>query len=288
MPNSMTAFARQQTSGKWGNLSCELRSVNHRYLDVTLRLPEALRESEMDLRELIAKQLERGKVEASFRYQASGDITTEFTLNQAAFRKVINTISTINEELTEPADVDAIQIMQWPGVLQQADIDYSDLHKAAQKLLKSTLADLQAVRQREGDALGKLVIQRLHQITKEVKIIRKVVPTIQENQRKKLQDNFSLLKIECDPARLEQEVVYLLQKSDIAEELDRLDTHVVEVERVVNQRGAVGRRLDFLMQELNREANTVSSKAVDTSITQSAIELKVLIEQMREQIQNIE
>ncbi len=289
MPTSMTAFARQQSQGEWGTLTCEIRSVNHRYLEMFFRLPEPLRECEMTMREQLREALGRGKVECTFRHQANEQLATDFSLNEVMLEKVLRTAEKVGAKISaDPADVDALRVMQWPGVLEKADEDYSALQKATLALFKATIKDLIDARQREGDKLKELVCQRLDKMDVEVAKVKQAMPELVAAQNKRLRNTFEELKLDLDSGRLEQEMAVLAQKADVTEELDRLVTHINEERHILSGKGAIGRRLDFLMQELNREANTLSSKSIDTSVTNSAIELKVLIEQMREQIQNIE
>ncbi|OYT96535.1 MAG: YicC family protein [Pseudomonas sp. PGPPP3] len=250
MVHSMTAFARTERAGTHGTLSWELRSVNHRYLEPQLRLPEAFRDLEGSVRDALRQGLSRGKVESAPPYP--------------------------------------LVAVAWPGVLVADGTDPQAQNAEAMQLFNQALDELKNGRGREGAELAKLLNERLDAMTAEVATLRELVPQMLATQRQKILDRFTEMKAELDPQRLEQELVLLAQKSDVAEELDRLSTHVSEVHRVLKAGGAAGRRLDFLMQELNREANTLGSKAFDPRSTQAAVSLKVLIEQMREQVQNIE
>lgn len=293
MPCSMTGFARQEAKYPWGTLIWEVRSVNHRYLEPHFRLPDFIRELEPALREQLRKSLSRGKVEATFSYQLGGtDTSQELTINPTLLKQVTSAIDSVNDVLSRTnadiAAVNPLELLRWPGMLTDNDIDRDELLNASLDLFKQALNTLVENRAREGDELKGLIEQRLQGIDSQVAQVRAILPGILQAQRQKLLEKLESLKVELDNDRLEQEMVYLAQKTDVDEELDRLDTHVTEVRRTLKQKSSVGRRLDFLMQELNREANTLSSKSIVTDTTQAAIELKVLIEQMREQIQNIE
>ncbi|MFP8967931.1 YicC/YloC family endoribonuclease [Pokkaliibacter sp. CJK22405] len=287
MTQSMTAFARTETQQDWGTLVWEIRSVNHRYLEPILRLPDNLRELEMPLREKLRKTLARGKVECTLRFQpAAGQ--DSLNVNEAALQALLDACDQVQTLLPKPTKLNPLELLQWPGVLRGAEVDQADIVTEALLQFSEALTELVENRQREGQELEGLISSRLTQMTSIVAHVRELMPTILERQREQLLERFADLAVELDPARLEQEMVILAQKADVAEELDRLDTHVQEVKRVLRQNGSIGRRLDFLMQELNREANTLSSKSIVAETTQQAVELKVLIEQMREQIQNIE
>ncbi len=287
MVHSMTAFARRESVGPYGTLSWELRSVNHRYLEPHVRLPEAFRDLEGSVREALRQALARGKVECTLRFaEESGQ--SSLTVNHERAAQVVAAAEAVAALIRHPAPIDALGILAWPGVLASNAADPQQLNAAALALFNSALDELKTSRAREGDALAALLNERLDAIQGEVVTLRELVPQMLANQRQKILDRCAEWKVELDPQRLEQEMVLLAQKSDVAEELDRLTTHVQEVRRVLRAGGAAGRRLDFLMQELNREANTLGSKAFDPRSTQTAVTLKVLIEQMREQVQNIE
>jgi len=289
MPCSMTGFARQEAKHPWGTLIWEVRSVNHRYLEPHFRLPEFIRELEPSLREQMRKSLSRGKVEASFTYQlGNSDGSQELNLNKVLLKQITDAVGQVNKAVDNTAPLNPLELLRWPGMIADHDIDRDEILKAALALFKQALTSLVEHRAREGQELKLLIEQRLDGTTEQVKLVRDILPSILQGQRERLLEKLEALKAEPDQDRLEQEMVYLAQKTDVDEELDRLDTHVTEVRRTLKQKGSVGRRLDFLMQELNREANTLSSKSIVTDTTQAAIELKVLIEQMREQIQNIE
>lgn len=288
MPNSMTAFARQQIQAEWGTLSCEIRSVNHRYLEMSIRLPEQIRDIEMNLRDILRTNVQRGKLEVNFRLQLEQAQTAEIKLNEALLQQVITTAELVNAKLARPGNLSALQLMQWPGVLDNVELEEAIIQKVALELFAATLKEYNKNRLREGNELKNLIQQRLISMAENVNFVRSKMPNFIAAKRKAIQDKFAELKLQIDADRLEQEMVLFVQKSDVDEELDRLAMHINEVERVLNAEGQIGRRLDFLMQELNREANTLSSKSISTEITQASVELKVAIEQMREQIQNIE
>ncbi len=287
MTHSMTAFARVERNGAHGSLSWELRSVNHRYLEPTLRLPEVLRELESAVRESLRQGLSRGKVECTLRFSEEGAKAT-LSVDAERARQLIAAAEQVAAGIAKPAPIDPLALLAWPGVLVSQGTDHEALVEVAREAFDAALTQLKADRAREGAELARLIGERLDGLLEEVKALRALLPQMLANQRQKILDRFAELSLEADPGRLEQELVMLAQKSDVAEELDRLETHVAEVRRVLAAGGAIGRRLDFLMQELNREANTLGSKAFDPRSTQAAVNLKVLIEQMREQVQNIE
>ena len=288
MPRSMTGFARREQRHPWGNLIVEIRSVNHRYLEPSFRLPDELRELEPRLRDAIRQSLQRGKVEVAFSLHKEAAGNQSLGLNQERLQQLARAAEQVSRNLNQAAPINPLELLQWPGVLQQAELDRDTLHAAVLELFEAALEQLIAHRSREGQELAQFIEQRLDKISELVVQLRQRLPEILNAQREKLQGKIAALKIELDPERLEQEIALLAQKADVDEELDRLDTHVTEVKHALTQTSSLGRRLDFLMQELNREANTLSSKAVVAETTQAAVELKVLIEQMREQVQNIE
>jgi len=284
----MTAFARQEQTTQWGAIVWEIRSVNHRYLETHFRLPENLRDLEPALREKLRKSFARGKLEISLNFRPDTEKSQNFCVNTELVEQLGQALAEVQNTLGQNSSPNPIELLKWPGVLQTAEVDYPQVKSIALTLFQQAIEQLQAMRNQEGDALKQIIEQRLSRVNEITAEIRTHLPNIMAQQKQKLQRRIDDAKAELEPGRLEQELVLLLQKADVDEELDRLLTHVVEVTRTLNQDNAIGRRLDFLMQELNREANTLSSKAIDTDITQTAVELKVLIEQMREQIQNIE
>ncbi|MEW6176860.1 MAG: YicC/YloC family endoribonuclease [Pseudomonadota bacterium] len=287
MVHSMTAFARSEQAGTHGTLSWEIRSVNHRYLEPHLRLPEAFRDLEGQVRDALRKGVSRGKVECTLRF-AEESQRSSLQVDQERASQLIAAAESVAALIRQPAAIDPLQVLGWPGVLVADAADPQALNQSALELFHKALAQLKEGRRREGTELAKLLEERLDSILAEVATLREQVPQMLAAQRQKILERFNEMAAELDPQRLEQEMVLLAQKSDVAEELDRLTTHVGEVQRVLKAGGAAGRRLDFLMQELNREANTLGSKAFDPRSTQAAVNLKVLIEQMREQVQNIE
>lgn len=288
MVHSMTAFARSETNTEQGNLAWELRSVNHRYLEATLRLPEAFRELEGPLRERLRKQLARGKIECTLRFNPSTDTATGLQVNQPLVKQLLSAAGQITDQLTNPAPINPLELLAWPGVLGGAEQDQPDLLKQADRLFTQALEQLREHRAREGAELRNLIEERLNNMAQRVLTLRDMMPTLLATHRQKLVDRFHEAQLELDGTRVEQELVLLAQKIDVAEELDRIDTHISEARHVLDGNAAMGRRLDFLMQEFNREANTLGSKAIDARSTQAAVDLKVYIEQMREQVQNIE
>lgn len=288
MAKSMTAFARKQAHGDWGRVSVELKTVNHRYLDVNLRLPEVLRELEMPLRELIRKNVKRGKVECTLRFIPGNTVSANIAINESLLQHVLQAAQHVGSQMSNAANIDAMEVLRWPGVMQVAESDLSAAQPHVIATSESALTELNAVREREGKALVECIAQRLKDIEQQVTLVEPRAAEVVAEQRNKLQQKVKDLVPDADEHRLEQEVVLMAQRLDISEELDRLRTHLKEVARVLKKGDVMGRRLDFLMQELNREANTLASKSIDTQMTQAAVEIKVLIEQMREQIQNME
>jgi uncharacterized protein (TIGR00255 family) len=283
----MTAYASQEA--EIGNLTinCELRSVNHRYCDINIKLPERLRSVEADLRGLIAEKISRGKIECTISYKKASD-GSGFSVNLQAVTSLLTATEQIEQLMPASLSFSALDVLAFPGIQQEPDIDRGAMNAGIKKLLKQTLAIFLEVRQREGAQLKVLIDERCAKMQSFVVSASGRMPEVLRLIRNRLKDRIVELVAQPDFDRLEQELVILTQKLDITEELDRLDTHISEVLRVLQQPEPVGRRLDFLMQELNREANTLGSKSADKEMTQIAIELKVLIEQMREQIQNIE
>ncbi len=288
MTKSMTAFARTQQSLDEGELIWEIRSVNHRFLELHIKMPEDFRASEMRFREMLQQRLKRGKVECCLRFNTSEQQTEAVNINPLQAKSLVHACQQINDLLHQPSEVDPMQVLQWPGVVQESKLDMVPLLAACETGLDAAIDDLIANREREGGRMRDLILQRCEAIGDIVTQTRKKLPEIQERYQKKLHDRLEDLKIDVNHDRLEQELVHLAQKMDVDEELDRLDSHLKEMNDILNRDEAVGRRLDFLMQELNREANTLGSKSADIFSTNASVELKVLIEQMREQIQNIE
>jgi len=284
----MTAFAKQQLQRKAGTVSWEIRSVNSRYLDVNLRLPELFRPLEPKLRQMAAKHLQRGKIDVTLRYQMGEVTNREIVVNRSMVKGLKNALGKLEQMGMKSKYTDPLRILNWPGVMQVIEGDQSAMFKNILSLFNKTLKELDLAKIREGNNLQKFIGQRLSGMHTEVMGIRKKLPKILQKQRDKLLSKFNELKLEFDSKRLEQEMLFLTQKMDVEEELDRLGAHIKEVRRILTKGGVAGKRLDFLMQEMNREANTLGAKSVSEITTKTSIELKVLIEQMREQIQNIE
>ena len=287
MIRSMTAFAVAEADTRWGALSFELRSVNHRYLELNPRLPEELRAIEPALRERVAAKLTRGKIDVNLRFRPLDAAAADIRVNDAVLDRLERTAAVLGERFPKLA-TDFTGLLAWPGVLLRDEVDQEGLRHAALDLLDRALADMLATRQREGERLGVFLRERLDTVARIVVQVREWVPDIRAGLRARLETRLAEVKQAGEPGRLEQELVLQLSRMDVDEELDRLSAHVAEAQRVLALPDAVGRRLDFLMQEFNREANTLGSKSVDQRTTQAAVELKVLIEQIREQVQNIE
>ena len=283
---SMTAFANAEGQTEAGRLGCELRAVNHRFLEIGFRLPEELRALEPQMRERIAARVSRGKLEVVMRL--AGAQSGEGLQLNAGYVEKLSAIAQDLDAALPALRVDLGTLLQLPGVLQARDIDVDALQRDALAVLDVALADFIAAREREGSKLKEAINERIDGVENIAAEVRKLVPAIREGQRANLAARMGEVAGQLDPGRLEQELVLWLQKLDVDEELDRLDSHVAEARRVLAQREPVGRRLDFLLQEFNREANTLGSKSVDARTSNAAVELKVLIDQIREQVQNIE
>ena len=288
MARSMTAFARQEAVKDWGSMTLELRSVNHRYLDVSLRMPEDFRNLESKIREKISAKLARGKVDVGLRFSRTETSGGDIIIDKELVQQIANASREVDHILYNPNAVSSLDILRWPGVVKTPELDSSELTSALFELLDATLDDLMEGRAREGEKLVELIQQRCQSISNVIDDVKKRLPEIMQIWREKLLKRMQDASVEVDENRVEQELVMLAQKTDVDEELDRLVTHLAEVERVLKDQKPIGRRLDFLMQELNREANTLGSKSIDTETTKASVDLKVFIEQMREQIQNIE
>ena len=288
MIHSMTAFARREGETPWGALVWELRTVNHRYLEISPRLPEDFRVLESQVRDRINGALHRGKVDCQLRFQSLAQQSPEFALNKDLIKRLATIVTEVDSQLERPAPVNALEVLRWPGVIQAPQPDHEQMVAAALRILDEALAELTATRAREGDKLKALILQRCEAVADQAAIAVQRLPEVRTRLREKLLARLAEIKAELDPMRVEQEMVLLSQRLDVEEELDRLTTHLAEVKRVLSRTGPAGRRLDFLMQELHREANTLGSKSGDVETTRVSMEMKVLIEQMREQVQNIE
>lgn len=286
MIRSMTAFASAERSTEWGVLGCELRAVNHRFLELGVRLPDELRVLEPALRERVAKRVSRGKVDLSLRLRAS-EGSGALQVNDPLLRQ-LGALADDLQARFPSLRTQFTELLQFPGVLQSGADDPAALQAEAMALLDAVLDEFMAAREREGGKLVSAILERVDGIAQRAAEVRTLIPVIRAGQRAKLDARLADLAQAADPGRVEQELVLWLQKLDVDEELDRLDSHVVEVRRIFTQTDPVGRRLDFLLQEFNREANTLGSKSVDVRTTNAAVELKVLIDQIREQVQNIE
>lgn len=283
---SMTAFGRMEESGDWGNISWEIRTVNHRYLDMAIRLPEELRVLEPAVRETISSRLKRGKVDCILRIEAGAALSPELPVNRELAEKLIKTAESL--PITSPGSINPFDVLRWPGVINKETLDTDQLSGRLLSLLSRTLDHLIETRTREGQKIKTMIQERCDKTAEHVHQIRTKIPEIMEGIRQRYLARARELNAELDKERLEQEMLLLAQKLDVAEEVDRLQAHIGEVKRVLEETQPVGRRLDFLMQEMNREANTLGSKSTHIDTTNASVELKVLIEQMREQIQNIE
>ena len=287
MIKSMTAFADSEINVDSLTIHCELRSVNHRYADISVKLPERLRFAEADIRRLIGDKLKRGKIECSLSYKKLA-ASQSFNINLVTVQNLLAATTEIEANMSNPQPFSALDVLMFPGVQHETEIEKEALQEKLLAVVDDTLVKMLETRAREGAQLANMLSERCEKVIELVKIANKAMPEVLTNLRSKLITRVNELVAEPNFDRLEQELVLLAQKLDVSEELDRLQAHVQEVKRVLSQSEPIGRRLDFLMQEMNREANTLGSKAADREITQISIDLKVLIEQMREQIQNIE
>jgi uncharacterized protein (TIGR00255 family) len=288
MIRSMTGFARRECVGPWGTLTCEVRTVNHRYLEVSLRLPEELRALDSEIRQLINNTLRRGKVDAGLYLKASADVGASVEINAENIKRLNDILRTVTGSLDNPARINPMEVLRWPGVLKETDRDLQPLINAAIQLANESLEELTEMRSREGARIRELIKQRCDALQTTAKAVRARLPEITARLRAKLMERITALNSTPNNERLEQELVMYAHKMDVDEELDRLESHLTEIAGIIDSKEPAGRRLDFLMQELNREANTLSSKSQDVDTTRAAVDLKVLIEQMREQIQNVE
>ena len=269
-------------------MTWELRAVNHRYLDVQFRLPDELRPREADFKQRVSAVLRRGKVECVLHLKRAPDQQPELQLNPAMVQLVAKRITEIQSAVPSAGTPNAIDILRWPGVIAEAELDAEPLAKDAMALLDAALESLAAMRSSEGERIHEMIDSRCTEISRLAAAVRERLPGVLEAAHAKQRERIERLDVEADPARLEVELALVAQKLDVDEELDRLDSHIAEIRKALDGKGPTGRRLDFLMQELNREANTLGSKSADAETTKAAVDLKVLIEQMREQIQNIE
>ncbi|AIA69153.1 YicC/YloC family endoribonuclease [Pectobacterium atrosepticum] len=287
MIRSMTAYARREIKGNWGSAAWELRSVNQRYLETYLRLPEQFRSLEPVARERIRARLTRGKIECNLRFELDPSAQSSLILNEKLAKQLVNAANWVKMQSDE-GEINPVDILRWPGVMSAEEQDLDTISTELLKALEGALDDFILARESEGNALKAMIEQRLAGVSAEVTKVRAQMPNVLLWQRERLQSKLEDAQVQLENNRLEQELVLMAQRVDVAEELDRLDAHVKETYKILKKEEAVGRRLDFMMQEFNRESNTLASKSINADVTASAIELKVLIEQMREQIQNIE
>lgn len=284
---SMTAFARLEVKKDWGDAVWEIRSVNQRYLENFFRLPEQFRGLENTLREKLRQSLTRGKIECSLRIETKKQTNTELNLNKELANQVIQSLQWIKAQAGE-GEINLTDVLRYPGVVEAQEQDLDAISQDLLTAFDDLLTDFIEMRGREGEKLNDIIQQRLDAIAVEADKVRSQMPAVLQWQRERLLQRFEDAQVNLDPQRVEQEMILLAQRVDVAEELDRLQMHVKETTNILKKGGAVGRKLDFMMQELNRESNTLASKSINADITASAVELKVLIEQMREQIQNLE
>nr|WP_136250792.1 YicC/YloC family endoribonuclease [Ningiella ruwaisensis] len=284
---SMTGFARFELKADWGSAVWEIRSVNQRYLETHYRLPEQYRSLEPMLRERFRKRLQRGKVECALRINFNDVSSGALTFHPELAQQLIDAAKKVQSAGAD-GNINPTDILRWPGVMAAQEADVDAMQKALMQAFDNTMDQFLAARASEGASMAALINQRLDAILKEVDVVSEHMPAVLEWQKERIRSKFEEAQVELEDTRVEQEMVLLAQKTDVAEELDRLKSHVKETQKIMKKGGAIGRRLDFMMQEFNREANTLGSKSISKDVTQSAVEIKVLIEQMREQIQNIE
>ena len=290
MPNSMTAFAQAREDSDLGEISCELRTVNHRFLEISPRLPEELRQFEPNLRDLITQKIKRGRVDCTVRFQLQFQFneSQQLQVNESLAKALISLASEIRGHGPDVEPIRVVDILRWPGVIRTPKLDTENLQSAFTGVVTQALEELVITREREGKRLTELIMERVSEARKSVHSVKDALPRINEVFRRRLQERVNEVREQMDENRIEQEILMFMQKMDVSEEIDRLQVHLDEVQSVLATGHLIGRRLDFLMQELHREANTLGAKSVDTAMTQTSVELKVLIEQMREQVQNIE
>ncbi|MGC0121440.1 YicC/YloC family endoribonuclease [Pseudoalteromonas piscicida] len=286
MIHSMTAYARKEVKGDWGTGVWEIRSVNQRYLETFIRAPEQFRGLEPVIRERLRKHLQRGKVEVFLKFTANPAHVGQLTVNESLAKQLVESAKWLQSQ--SGGDINPVDILRWPGVMEAEEVDLDTVNSELLGGFDELIEDFKAARASEGENLETMLTTRLEGVLEQVAIVEGYMPEVTKWQREKLSQKLEELKTDIDEGRLEQELIYLAQKQDVAEELDRLKSHVKETHKILKKGGACGRRLDFMMQEFNRESNTLASKSINSDITNAAVELKVLIEQMREQIQNIE
>ena len=288
MIRSMTGFARRERQGPWGTLVCELRTVNHRYLEASLRLPDELKALDNEVRQAIAAALRRGKVDANLYLKSAAGSQRSLELDTQLLDQLVARVEQVRGTLKYPASVSPIELLRWPGIVRETEVDIRPVLTAALELLREALNELNETRLREGQRIRELLLTRCTTMRSQVQSVRERLPEVSKRMRDRIVERIAQLGTTPDPERLEQELVLYAHKMDVDEELDRLGAHLEEVTSSLNSPEPAGRRLDFLMQELNREANTLSSKSQDSETTRAAVDIKVMIEQMREQVQNVE
>ena len=288
MPFSMTSFARSQFDGEWGRGVWELRSVNHRYSEVFVRLPEEFRALEATVRERVGRSVKRGKVDCTLRFETAQGELSEIRVNEQAAGELVKATRKIAAMIGDDVPINPLDVLRWPGVTEVEELDLDAVSKAVLDVLDEALKEFLDTRRREGDKLKVIIANRLDGIRQQIEILDARVPAIIDSIRERYEQKIRDLANGLDESRVEQECALLVQRLDVAEELDRLRAHVEEVARVLDADEPIGRRLDFLMQELNREANTLGSKSAHIDTAGASVELKVLIEQIREQVQNLE
>jgi len=284
----MTGFARRERQGSFGTLVCELRTVNHRYLEISLRLPEELKALDNDVRQQIGASLRRGKVDANLYLKSAAGAQRKLEIDPTLLDEVLARLGEVRSRMSDSAPVSPLELLRWPGIVREAETDAAPLLAAALEVLREALAELHETRAREGQRIRELLTTRCASMRALVAAVKTRLPEISQRLRERIVERIGQLGITPDADRLEQELVMYAHKMDVDEELDRLTGHLDEVVSVLDSSEPAGRRLDFLMQELNREANTLSSKSQDVETTRAAVDMKVMIEQMREQIQNVE
>ncbi len=288
MIRSMTGFARRERQGAWGTLSCELRTVNHRYLELALRLPDELKSAENEVRQLIGASLRRGKVDANLYLKATAGTSPAIEVNDELVGQLLKQVAELHHRMATAAPVSPLEVMRWPGAIREPERDLSPALAAVLDLVRESLSELNEARAREGARMREVILQRCLAMQGHVGVVKARLPEVSARLRQRIIDKVAQLAQTVDPSRLEQEIVLYTHKMDVDEELDRLESHLTEIMAALDSSDPAGRRLDFLMQELNREANTLSSKSQDVETTRAAVDMKVIIEQIREQVQNIE
>ena len=288
MLRSMTAFGRSSLKTNTYELVCELRAVNHRYLDVSIRLPEPVRVLEPSVREKLAEVVHRGKIDVSLKHTQTSSEQQSFVINESLLEKLTAAAAKVSSLSGGGGTVDPLRMLQWPGVLDVLDDSQQTMTLDAMECFEQALQDFLSTREREGEQISQLLSTKSEQLRELVSEIRRLRPVVIERQTERWRAKFDQLSLGHDETRMEQELVYAAQRLDVDEELDRLEAHCTELHKALDRRDPVGRRLDFLMQEFNREANTLSAKSADSDTTNTTVDMKVLIEQMREQVQNVE